>query len=75
CNGVLSSNWHLLNSSKNDEVVAEWRKTNWAKKKGGVLTIKSNYSKEQDLILATALAMEEWVREQTTTAVIAANSS
>ncbi|KAI5480418.1 3-methylcrotonyl-CoA carboxylase beta subunit [Pseudohyphozyma bogoriensis] len=41
CNGVLSTNWRLLNSSSNDEVIAHWRKTEWAKKKGGVLTIKS----------------------------------
>ncbi|KAI5480631.1 hypothetical protein MNV49_007558 [Pseudohyphozyma bogoriensis] len=55
--GATSTDWHLFNSSKSDEVVAEWRKTNWAKKKGGVLTIKGKYFREKDLILATALAM------------------
>ncbi|GAA5862066.1 hypothetical protein JCM8547_001575 [Rhodosporidiobolus lusitaniae] len=46
------------------KVLAKWRATSWAATKDGVLLIQPQYAQEQDLLLATALGVEERTRER-----------
>ncbi|GAA5901440.1 hypothetical protein JCM5296_003010 [Sporobolomyces johnsonii] len=42
-------------------VVASWDPKNWALLKEGTLQINSAFAQEKDLLVATALAIEEWL--------------
>lgn len=54
----------ICTESSTGREIAVWRRTNFAVKKSGTLTINKSYEKEIELILATALGVEEWRRTQ-----------
>ncbi|KAM0745716.1 hypothetical protein T439DRAFT_330451 [Meredithblackwellia eburnea MCA 4105] len=60
--------------SGTDDVVATWRSTLNAVNKDGQLLISQHYAKEEALIMATVLAVEEHAREERQTATLAAIS-
>ncbi|KAM0745715.1 hypothetical protein T439DRAFT_330450 [Meredithblackwellia eburnea MCA 4105] len=68
---MMSSNYVCHNLSNND-TVATWRSTLNARKKEGQLLISQHYNRELEVILTTALAVEEYYREQLEQAAVAA---
>ncbi|KAM0745714.1 hypothetical protein T439DRAFT_330449 [Meredithblackwellia eburnea MCA 4105] len=61
--GMFNSGYTCFNTTNND-IIATWRSTTFALSKDGQLLVSKHYLGETELILTTALALEEWAREQ-----------
>ncbi|ORY85948.1 hypothetical protein BCR35DRAFT_351515 [Leucosporidium creatinivorum] len=69
--GVVTKNWTLRKQLPGQEphdrqVVAEYKYSSFSSKKNGKLFVHADFLQQKvlDLIVATALAIEEWQREQ-----------
>ncbi|KAM0745703.1 hypothetical protein T439DRAFT_361048 [Meredithblackwellia eburnea MCA 4105] len=61
--GIFGADFTCFNQN-NGDIIATWRSTIFSVVKDGQLLISKHYGREIELILATALVLEEWVRER-----------